>query len=162
LELTAKASLSPKAANDNVALGSLWARSKVESLERDLWNGPDQKVIDKITQVGLQHRLVTAYTSFVAVDYSSTVNGKLQTVMQPAHAPEGVDLEMAGGEYTKNAPAKGAKYKMLMDGSGAGSVTLGGGAGGNLRSIGPSSHTTTPAIAPKPSADADRFNVGDR
>ncbi len=128
LELTAKANMSPSAANDNLALGSLWARSKVESLERDLWSGHDQKVVDKITEVGLSHRLVTAYTSFVAVDTATKVDGKLQTVVQPVHAPEGVDLSMAGGEYaakskgrTHGGPAGGASY-----GSGYGGGALGG------------------------------------
>ncbi len=126
MELTSKASLSP-AARDNQALGSLWARSKVESLERELWSGPDQKVIDQITAVGLSHRLVTAYTSFVAVDTATKVNGKLQTVEQPVYAPEGVDLAMAGGEYAatpmKRKSAAGPSGGMLYGmGSGRGAM----------------------------------------
>ncbi len=99
LQVSTKASFAKT--DSNAALGSLWARSKVEDLERSLWNGPDASVVDAITQVGLAHHLVTAYTSFVAVDTSTKVDGKLVSVNQPSYAPEGVDLEMAGGEYRK-------------------------------------------------------------
>ncbi len=139
MEMTAKAAMSPTAANGNEALGSLWARSKVEALERELWSGNDQKVVDKITEVGLRHRLVTAYTSFVAVDTSAKVNGKLQTVEQPVHAPEGVDLSMAGGEYA-------AKSKMGLRGGGAGGVSYGVGGlanGGSARRLEKSARTSS-------------------
>lgn len=101
------------AKDDGQSLGSLWARSKVESLERQLWSGRDEKIVEAITQVGLEHRLVTAYTSFVAVDSASHVDGKLTTVNQPAHAPEGVDMEYA-------APAAQSYLSRAGSGSGSG------------------------------------------
>lgn len=142
MELVAKASLSPAAANDNQALGSLWARSKVESLERDLWSGQDPKVIDQITQVGLSHRLVTAYTSFVAVDKSTKVDGKLQTVVQPVHAPEGVDMAMAGvgEERARRSVAPMMMNKdVKLEGRGGGRAMKGSvGSGVGTGAIGPS------------------------
>lgn len=148
MEMTAKASMSSQAADDTLALGSLWARSKVEALERELWDGQNDKVVAAITEVGLQHRLVTAYTSFVAVDTATRVNGKLQTVMQPVYAPEGVDLDMAGAE---SMPRK--KMGSVSHGFGAGAQSYGAGGlgisgtGGN-GSVGALSGPQTIAPAP--------------
>jgi len=93
-------------AGQNEILAPLWARAKIDELERDLtYNGPSGQVVDAITELGLEFRLVTAYTSFVAVDRSRTVDGPLHTVVQPVEAPEGVDPRMAG------APQMVAKAK---------------------------------------------------
>ncbi len=80
-------------------LAPLWARAKIDWLEKDLaYYGFDQKMVDTITELGLKYRLVTSYTSFVAVDRSRTVRGKLKTIVQPVETPEGVDPHMAGAE----------------------------------------------------------------
>ena len=80
----------------NGVLETLWARSRIESLQRRLWDGPDPTVVETITALGLDYRLVTAYTSFVAVDRSKKVgDGDPEKIVQPVAAPEGVDLTMA-------------------------------------------------------------------
>ncbi len=81
---------------EKTALATLWARSKITDLERDLWSSEDPKTVDAITELGIEHRIVTKYTSFVAVDRSSKVDGTSRTIMQPVQAPEGVDANMAG------------------------------------------------------------------
>lgn len=99
------------------ALPSLWARSRVESLSRKLWQGPDEDAVKAITDLGLKYRLVTAYTSFVAVDRSRVVgDGKPATVVQPVQAPAGVNPAMAmpahGVLGSMNGTAGGASYGM--------------------------------------------------
>ncbi|MEX1368205.1 MAG: TonB-dependent receptor, partial [Nannocystaceae bacterium] len=75
----------------------LWARAKVEELSARLWYGHDPEAIEQITRLGLEHRIVTPYTSFVAVDRSRTVgDGDPQRVEQPGELAEGVDPEASG------------------------------------------------------------------
>lgn len=81
-------------------LPGLWARAKVEDLHTELWHVADYaeeaRVIEEITALGLEHRLVTAYTAFVAVDDSRTVgDGRPELVLQPGMLPEGAVLDLA-------------------------------------------------------------------
>lgn len=86
-------------------LETLWARAKIDSLEQDLaYSGQTAATVDAITALGLTHRLVTRFTSFVAVDKSRTVNGTLKTILQPVETPEGVDAMMAGAQIVGAAP----------------------------------------------------------
>ncbi len=61
-------------AHQNEALRYLWARQKIKLLS-DYGIGGDEasglSIEEEITQLGLQYSLVTAYTSFVAVDSSA-------------------------------------------------------------------------------------------
>ncbi len=78
-------------------LSTLWARAKVDQLDTQLWHAHDPAVVEQITLLGLEHRLVTAYTSFVAVDRTRVVSdGNPDRIEQPVDAPEGVDAEAAG------------------------------------------------------------------
>ena len=95
VRLTAQVTL-PDHEASNEALETLWARARIDGLEQDLWYGQDQKVIDEITAIGIDYRLVTAYTSFVAVDRSKKVgDGDPTTIVQPVEEPEGVEASMA-------------------------------------------------------------------
>ncbi len=85
---------------------ALWARTKVSNLEEHLWDGASRSVRREITKLGLEHNLVTRYTSFVAVDASRRVGtGKPKTVVQPVQGPEGVDVDMAGGIRAGSGPS---------------------------------------------------------
>ncbi|MDF1562536.1 MAG: AgmX/PglI C-terminal domain-containing protein [Deltaproteobacteria bacterium] len=100
------------------ALPSLWAREKIQALDDSLWNAgrglearklEDVKVA--ITRLGLDYRILTAYTSFVAVDRSRVVgDGAPTKVVQPVEVPEGVDGQAAGAVAA--APPKLAVRKM--------------------------------------------------
>lgn len=52
------------------ALPSLWARARVKHLSRAMLLGEVPALRDEVTSLGLRFGLVTAYTSFVAVDES--------------------------------------------------------------------------------------------
>lgn len=78
-------------------LTTLWARAKVQELDARQWHGYDHRVAEQITQLGLQHRLVTEYTSFVAVDRTRVVSdGRPRQVVQPVDMPEDVDPAASG------------------------------------------------------------------
>ena len=86
------------------ALGTLWARSKIAWLEPDLMGPGSADAQREITALGLEHHVVTRFTSFVAVDESRRVgDGNPETVVQPVHAPEGVDTTMAGAREVPDA-----------------------------------------------------------
>ncbi len=98
------------ARQDNPALESLWARAQVDALERQ---NVDESKKEDITQLCLAHRLMSKYTSFVAVE-DKVVNpgGKQATNDVPSEVPEGVDGPMAGASQTprygvSNAPGNG-------------------------------------------------------
>jgi Ca-activated chloride channel family protein len=54
--------------SSNVSLSTIWARAAVHDLENRLALRDDPALVEQVTRLGLAHRLVTAYTSFVAVD----------------------------------------------------------------------------------------------
>jgi len=84
----------------NVALSYLWARGRIARLDdyQRLSNDPDR--VKEITQLGLDYHLLTAYTSFIAVDevVRNTRPDDAQTVRQPLPMPQGVSDLAVGGE----------------------------------------------------------------
>ena len=96
VELPAKANLPP--------IASLWARRRIDQLSRP--NDLDPAIVEaSITRLGLEFHLMTAYTSFIAVDRSRVVQpgGDTPTVEQPAIVPAGTDPATAVGEGYKPA-----------------------------------------------------------
>jgi Ca-activated chloride channel family protein len=70
------------------ALASLWARTKIDALMHE----PNNQA--EITQLGLDFRLMTPYTSFVAVEETViTEGGKPRRVDVPVDIPDGVSYE---------------------------------------------------------------------
>jgi Ca-activated chloride channel family protein len=62
--------------------------------------------IKEVTQLGLTYNLLTAYTSFVAIDTEvRLVNGQAVTVKQPLPLPEGVSDYAVGRGMAKQAMA---------------------------------------------------------
>jgi Ca-activated chloride channel family protein len=73
----------------------------------------DADVVGEITALGLEHALLTPYTSFVAVDETPReMDGLAETVRQPLPLPQGVSNAAVGGSapMVKNAsvPEPGA------------------------------------------------------
>ncbi len=89
-----------QASPENEALKFLWARERIQHLSDNLHfsRGEDEGTIKEITALGLKYNLMTAYTSFVAVDQVKRGDGTMETVKQPLPLPEGVsDLAVGGG-----------------------------------------------------------------
>jgi hypothetical protein len=97
----------PKRSSGNEAVGALWARSRIGELERDGYQGMTPAIENEITQLGLDHHLVTKFTSFVAVEEKMTVSdGRPKLVRVPVEMPKGVSWEgVFGNEGNANGPA---------------------------------------------------------
>ncbi len=80
------------------ALAPLWARAEIADLERAMHaTSVPAEFVARITDLALEHHLVSQYTAFVAVDDApATQPGDPLQVAQPATAPQGVDLRAAG------------------------------------------------------------------
>ncbi len=95
---------------------SFWARRKIDDLMSQDWAGLQQgnikpAVQKEITQLGLDYRLMTQFTSFVAVEERVvTTNGQPQRVEVPVEMPEGVSYGGVFGDYKGRLPAQSAQY----------------------------------------------------
>lgn len=80
-------------------LATLWARTRIEDLMARDYSGIQQgtakaEVRLAITQLGLDYRLLTQYTSFVAVEEMTiTEGGQPRRIDVPVEIPEGVSYE---------------------------------------------------------------------
>src|SRR5262249_23621575 len=74
----------------NRPLAALWARKWVGILEDQVHMGGGRDVEQAITDLGLSYKLLTPYTSFVAIDSVVTNRGTTETVRQPLPLPQGV------------------------------------------------------------------------
>jgi Ca-activated chloride channel family protein len=96
-----------QASPENAALKFLWARERIHRLSdyQRYARGKDEAKIKEITDLGLKYHLMTAYTSFVAVDKVKRADGTVETVKQPLPLPQGVsDLAVGrGGPYAARA-----------------------------------------------------------
>jgi Ca-activated chloride channel family protein len=80
------------------ALRYLWARHRIALLSDYNRLRPNDKRVKEVTDLGLAYNLLTAYTSFVAVDNQvRNRNGQGSTVKQPLPLPQGVSDYAVGG-----------------------------------------------------------------
>jgi Ca-activated chloride channel family protein len=80
------------------ALRYLWARHRISLLSDYNRLSPEDDRVAEVTQLGLTYNLLTAYTSFVAVDERvRESDGKRVTVKQPLPLPHGVSDHAVGG-----------------------------------------------------------------
>jgi Ca-activated chloride channel homolog len=102
---------STTASHDEIA--SMWARRKVEALMASDLAGiqagnPNQQVKSGITQLGLQYRLVTQFTSLVAVEERTvTDKGKPKRVQVPVEMPDGTSYDGVFGAERQLALTRG-------------------------------------------------------
>jgi Ca-activated chloride channel family protein len=82
---------------DHGALRQLWARQRIQMLSDYDQFGQDADRRLEVTRLGLAYHLLTAYTSFVAVDTQVRNHGGSTTVTQPLPLPEGVSDAAVGG-----------------------------------------------------------------
>jgi Ca-activated chloride channel family protein len=97
----------------NSALKYLWARHRITLLSDYNKLRADDRRIKEVTDLGLKYNLLTAYTSFVAVDSEiRNKDGKPTTVNQPLPLPQGVsDYAVGGTMQMRAAYAPMAKFK---------------------------------------------------
>jgi von Willebrand factor type A domain len=89
----------PEVQAQHDVLATLWARTRVDDLMGQDYNGLQQgnmrdDLKQTITQLGLEYRLMTQFTSFVAVEEMIvTDGGKPRRIDVPVEVPEGVSRE---------------------------------------------------------------------
>lgn len=87
------------------ALRYLWARQRIKFLDSQSHVAYDkQEIKQEITALGLEYGLMTAYTSFIAIDeeYITDLTGKRVAVQQPLPLPEGVSDRAIGSFYSND------------------------------------------------------------
>lgn len=73
-------------------LMTMWARARIEDLDRQQHWGEASDAVNAITTLGLEYHLVTAYTSLVAVeDRPVTAPGASKTVTVPTEPADGME-----------------------------------------------------------------------
>jgi Ca-activated chloride channel family protein len=128
----------PETESRHDVLATLWARTRVDDLMSQDWNGIQQgnakpEIKETITQLGLEYRLMTQFTSFVAVEEMIvTDGGEPRRIEVPVELPEGVSREGVFGEDDeKQAVSSGVlNYSLSSRGvAGSTSKTASGGSG---------------------------------
>jgi hypothetical protein len=136
----------PAQEHENEAIAVLWARACIDDLMDQMHEGEDEEVKAAIIDLALDYRLMSPYTSFVAVE-EKVVNrdGRQVTVQVPVPMPEGVSYEGVfgpPGAALRRVSALGyAGDGVSMGGGGAragggyvgGAGGFGGGGGGGMR-----------------------------
>ena len=99
----------PESESRHDVLSSLWARSRIDDLMSQDYNGAQRGAMkpelkETITNLGLEYRLMSQFTSFVAVEEMIvTEGGQPRRVDVPVEVPEGINRATAFGE-AGNAP----------------------------------------------------------
>jgi Ca-activated chloride channel family protein len=104
-----------KPLKSNSALQYLWARHRITLLSDYNSLHKKEERIKEVTQLGLTYNLLTAYTSFVAIDTEvRLVDGQAVTVKQPLPLPEGVsDYAVGRGSVAQKMMSPLAAYKSM-------------------------------------------------
>jgi Ca-activated chloride channel family protein len=113
----------PESQPEHDSLATLWARTRIDDLMSQDYAGiqsgnakPD--VREAITHLGLEYRLMTQFTSFVAVEETIvTDGGQPRRIDVPVEMPEGVSREGVFGEtadrWQMRSSGSSAKRKSL-------------------------------------------------
>ncbi|MFN0086844.1 MAG: VIT domain-containing protein, partial [Blastocatellia bacterium] len=145
----------PDAQPAHDVLATLWARTRIDDLmSRDyqgLQNGsPQPEIREAITQLGLEYRLMTQFTSFVAVEEATiTTGGEPRRVDVPVEMPEGVSREGVFGERDEERKAANFSGPRRVSGgafSSGSAVAIGHGRGDGA--MVPPSASAIPSLTP--------------
>jgi Ca-activated chloride channel family protein len=85
----------PERDEHHAPLAALWARKRIDALLMSSPGGATRSIEAEVTALALEYRLMSPFTSFVAVDDSAVVNpsGAPRPVHQALPIPEGVSFE---------------------------------------------------------------------
>ena len=88
----------PRAQPKHGVLSKMWARKKIEDISAQMYYADTPEVVEETTQVALSYRLMSQYTSFVAVDESEVQLASRQAkpprrVLVPVPLPAGVEFD---------------------------------------------------------------------
>lgn len=88
----------PSAETENPTINRLWARARIESLMDSVHDGANrEEVRQNIIALGLENRIASEYTSFVAVDSEETdTDSETRHVTVSGALPEGLNSDAFG------------------------------------------------------------------
>lgn len=161
-------------------LATLWARTRVDELMAQDLNGAQAGTMKEdlkqaITQLGLDYRLMTQFTSFVAVEEMVvTDGGQPRRIDVPVEVPDGVNREAVIREQAANSAVNGRQVQslyMLSSGTMSQTVTVTASAptvnttSGELKTVvnvdaAESRSVTTKNRAPRPKPKSQRSGGG--
>jgi len=79
---------------DHDVLATLWARTRIDDLTKQDYQNAKPEIKEQITNLGLEFRLLTQFTSFVAVEERVvTDGGQPRRIEVPVELPDGVSRE---------------------------------------------------------------------
>ena len=119
----------PEREDEHAALAPIWARERVEDLSR-AWlaavsPAEGARLEQEITDVALEFRLATRFTSFVAVDESRTVgSGRPLRILQPVELAEDVEWTGAFGETATGGPMEVSTWGLALESTDDGGVRV--------------------------------------
>jgi Ca-activated chloride channel family protein len=91
-------------------LATLWARTRIDDLMSQDYAGIQRgsarsEVVEAITQLGIDYRLMTQFTSFIAVEeVTVTDGGRARRIEVPVDLPQGMSYEGVFGEPASASP----------------------------------------------------------
>ena len=96
----------PEAESRHDVLAVLWARRRIDDLTSQDYQNQKPEIREQITALGLEYRLMTQFTSFVAVEERIvTDGGSPRRIEVPVEMPEGVSREgVFGAEDKQRVP----------------------------------------------------------
>jgi len=99
----------------------VWARERIAELSRRLVRAADPALQQEVLALALEHRLLTPYTAFVAVDESAaTAGGAPRRVVVPVEVPDAAREIMAGGGGGGWYASPGVQWSSAYEGNGIG------------------------------------------
>lgn len=163
----------PEVETQHDVMATLWARTRIDDLMSQDYVGIQQgnsktDVKETITQLGLEYRLMTQFTSFVAVEEMIVTEGGVpRRIDIPVDLPEGVSREGVFGEEKERAPLQSAQTYAISGANlsgGTGSGYGGGGGGGrnapSARKDVARSRAKSPAPSPSPTVNGKKSAAG--
>jgi hypothetical protein len=140
---------------NSTTLARLWARARLDALADRLYAKPnDDATKQEMTELALNHKLMSPFTSFVAVEervVPSPEGGPPKTVVVPVPLPEGWDYEAVFGPERRErggavAYSALSLYRSAAPGSVAGGI-VGGVTADSAKSMPSASTLPTPSSA---------------
>jgi len=125
----------PETMASHDVLASLWARARVDDLMSQDYPGAQsgnlrEDLKDAVTQLGVEFRLMTQFTSFVAVEEMVvTDGGQPRRIDVPVESPEGVETVKVINDYWARVPTAGANSNSYFIGGSPPKVNGGSGQG---------------------------------
>jgi Ca-activated chloride channel family protein len=143
----------PANREEGAALPTLWARARLEDLMAEDYLGaqaghPTPEIQEKIVNLALDYRLMSQYTSFVAVEERVVnVGGRQRRIDVPVEMPEGVSYEGIFGREAEQLSLLGVPA-LGRSAGGRGAFGAGYGGAGGFRGAPAAGGVPAPAARP--------------